>query len=128
MLMIAYLFVQPVQALVVNVVTVIEHCLHELQAWLRSHFLKCNNDENEVLVIGSWLQTIKIHIPQVMIGASEMRPQCSAQPKFVGDNCPQRMLRKDGAICVWGGTSMVALQPPLVQGLGCLELWSHNTF
>ena len=69
-----YLFVQPVQALVDNAVTVIERCVHELPAWLRSHFLKCNNDKTEVLVIGSRLQTIKIHIPQVMIGASEVRP------------------------------------------------------
>ena len=57
-----------------NAVTVIERCVHELRAWLRSHFLKCNNDKTEALVIGSRRQTIKIHIPQVMIGASEVRP------------------------------------------------------
>ena len=39
-----YLFVQPVQALVDNAVTMIERCVNELRAWLRSHFLKCNND------------------------------------------------------------------------------------
>ena len=34
-----YLFVQPVQALVDNAVTVVERCVHKLRAWLRSHAL-----------------------------------------------------------------------------------------
>ena len=44
--------------------------MQELRILLCSHFLKCNSDKNEVLVVGWRHQATKVSIPHVMVGDS----------------------------------------------------------
>ena len=60
--------------LVGSAVAGIKSCMQELWIWLHSHFLKCNNNKTEVLVTGSWSQTPKVHILQMMVGDSAVCP------------------------------------------------------
>jgi len=69
-----YVFSEPVQGLVDGAVARIERCVHELRTWLRAHFLRCNSDKTEVLVVGSRCRVAKIKVPHVMVGDSAVHP------------------------------------------------------
>ena len=65
-----YLFVRPVQVLADSAVARIKCCVKELRSWLCFHFLRCNKDESEVIVVGSRHWTARVFIPHVIVGDS----------------------------------------------------------
>ena len=69
-----YVFVKPVQAHVDCAIGRLEKCFHDIRTWMRSNFLKLNDDKTEVLLIGSRQQLSKIALPGVTVGESLIAP------------------------------------------------------
>ncbi len=74
-----YIFTEPVQGLIDCAVSRIECCVRELRIWLRTHFLMCNSNKTEMLVIGSRHHAGKVHVPRVMVGDSAVHPADSVR-------------------------------------------------
>jgi len=94
-----YLFIEPVQDEVDNAVERIERCVREIRAWLRAHFLKCNSDKTELLVIGSQRQVAKISLPGVVIGETTITTSDSVRNLGAMFDTRMSMEAHVGAVC-----------------------------
>ena len=68
------MFVKPVQANVDGAICRLEKCCHDIRTWMRRNFLKLNDDNTDVLLIGSRQQLSKIALPGVTVGESLIAP------------------------------------------------------
>jgi hypothetical protein len=69
-----YLFIEPIQDQLDDAVDRIHRCVNEIRAWLKAHFLKCNDGKTEVLLIGSQHQVCKVTLTAVPIGDTPVVP------------------------------------------------------
>ena len=60
-------------------ITTLEKCIQVIHSWMKTNFLKLNNEKTEFLLFGSRQQLSKVSLPFITIGDSQITPSSQAR-------------------------------------------------